>query len=323
MLLIIAETSPANGLFSLQKAFQLASITCNKKDISFVVEESKDTPSFFVGKGFNFSINTEPRKIFKADISLVLFFKDKLSGKDKKILARAKKKGIPTAKLSYMGANPENTNIVIDPSATSYISSDEGRKILSGPEYSILHNKYIHFHTMKKKYNKKLRNILLSPGDEFPYRELRKLTETFISNNYNVKLIPGKNFKRFNRKTLKRIYPSLKIAGTPESSARSYFEADLAIIDPEFSAARASATGTPAIYLPQNKNGDLTASYYEENGAGVIFKRWKKENYSEMIELLKFFSLEKREESGRAGKSIVDGKGIFRIAEVLKTFLNS
>lgn len=323
MLLIIAETSPVNGLFSLQKAFQLASITCNKKDTSFIVEESRDAASFFIGKGFSFSINSEPRKIFKEDVSLVLFFKDKLSGKDKKILARAKKKGIPTAKLSYMGANPEDNDIIIDPSSISYISSNEEKKILSGPEYSILHNKYIHFHTIKKKYNKKLRNILLSPGDEFPYRELRKLTETLISNNFSVKIIPGKNFKRFNRKTLKRIYPSLQISGTPESYARSYFEADLAIIDPEFSAARASATGTPAIYLPQNKSGDLTASYYEEKGAGVTFKRWKKEDYSEMTELIKFFSPEKREEIGRTGKSLVDGNGVYRIAEVLKNLINS
>jgi len=321
MLLIIAETSPANGLFSLQKAFQLASITCNKKDIFFIVEDSKDVSSFFIGKGFNFSINTEPRKIFKEDISLVLFFKDKLSGKDKKILARARKKGIQTAKFSYMGANPEDTDIVIDPSAISYISSKEDKKILSGPEYSILHNKYIHFHSIKKKYSKKSKNILLSPGDTFPYRELRKLTETLVSNSFNVKIIPGKNFKRFNRKTLKRIYPSLQISGTPESYARSYFEADLAIIDPEFSAVKASATGTPAVYLPQNKSGDKTASYYEEKGAGVIFKRWKKDDYSEMIELLKFFSQEKRAEFGRTGKSLVDGNGVYKIAKVLKTFL--
>ncbi len=323
MLLIIAETSPANGLFSLHKAFQLASITCNKKDVSFVVDDCKNVSSYFTGKGFNYSINSEPRKLFKENISLVLFFKDKLSGKDKKILTRAKKKSIPTAKFSYMGANPEDNDIIIDHSPMSYTSSNEEKKILSGPAYSILHNKYIHFHTIKKKYNKKLRNILLSPGDEFPYRELRKLTETLISNNFNVKIIPGKNFKRFNSKTLKRIYPSLKISGTPESYARSFFEADLAIIDPEFSAVKASAAGTPAIYLPQNNNSDLTASHYEEEGAGVIFKRWKNEDYSEILELLKFFSLEQREEMGKTGKTLVDGKGVYRIAEVLNQYLNS
>lgn len=321
MLLIIAEISPKNGSFSLQKAFLLASIICNKKEISFIVEKEKDADSYFTGKGFKYYLDPEPGKIFKEEISAVIFFKDKLSSRDKKILSRAKKKNIPTVKFSYMGENPVDCDVIIDQAL--YGTSEEDKKIFSGPEYTILHNKYIHFFDLKRKYNKRLRNILLSAGDEFPYRELRKLTETLLNHGFKVKIIPGKNFKRFNRKTLKRIYPTLQISGTPESYARSYFESDLAIIDPEHSAVRAAATGTPAIYLPQNDNGNTTAAYFEEKGAGVIFRRWKKEDYSEMIELLKFFSFEKRGEIGTSGKALSDGKGVYRIAEAVKTLINS
>ena len=323
MLLIIAEVSPKNGVFSLKKAFQLAAIICNKKNIAFVVEEDKDAVASFAGKGFKYYINPERRKLFKEKISAILFFKDKLSSKDKKTLSLAGKKNIPAIKFSYMGENPVECNAIIDPSPASYITSDGDKKILSGPEYAVLHNKYIHFHDLNRKYNKTLRNILLSVGDEFPYRELKKLTETLLNHGFKVKIIPGKNFKRFNRKTLKRIYPKIQISGTPESYARSYFESDLAIIDPEHSAIRASAVGTPAIYLPQNTTGNTTASYFEEKGAGVIFRRWKKEDYSEMIELLKFFSLDKRSEIGSTAKTLVDGKGVYRIAEVIKSLLNS
>ena len=134
-----------------------------------------------------------------------------------------------------------------------------------------------------------------------------------------MKIIPGKNFKRFNSKTLKRLYPSLKISGTPESYARSFFEADLVVIDPEFSATRAAAAGTPAIYIPQNEAGDTFATYFEERGAGLTFRRWKKEDYSEILELLKFFSPEKREDIGNSGKKLADGKGVYRIAEILRS----
>ncbi|MEN8221782.1 MAG: hypothetical protein ABFR36_00875 [Acidobacteriota bacterium] len=320
MLLITVDTSPDTGIFSLQKAFLLASLTFNKKEILFNTEGSGKVPALFKGKGFDYVENGDVRKLLKNDISLVIIFKNKLSGKDKKIVSKAKKKKIPIAKFSYMGENPIDTDLIIDPSPFIYNSEGREIKILSGPEYSIVDSKYIHFHEVKRKYNKKLKNILVAAGDSFPYRELRKLTETLINSGYKVKIIPGQNFKRFNRKTLKKIYPSLKISGYPESYARSFFEADLAIIDPEFSAVRASATGTPAIYLPQNDAGDTTASFFEEKGAGLTFRRWKKEDYSEILELLKFFSLEKREDMGNLGKELADGKGVYRLAEILKSF---
>jgi len=195
MFLILAETSPEIGIFSLQNAFLLASLTCIKKEICFAVEKGKNLPSFFTGKGFRYVEDTEPRKIIKEDISSVLFFKDKLSGKDKKILSRAKKKGIPTVKYSYMGENPADCDLIIDPSPAVYTTSEAGRKIMSGPEYWILHNKYIHFHNLKRKTNKKLRNILISAGDEFQYRELRKLTETLINHNFLIKINTPFSFK--------------------------------------------------------------------------------------------------------------------------------
>ncbi len=319
MFLITVDTSPDTGIFNLQKAFLLASLTFNKREILFNTEGSGKVPALLKGKGFKYVDNGDVRKLFKNDISLVIIFKDKLSGKDKKIISKAKKKKIPVVKFSYMGKNRADTDLIIDPSTFKYDSEDREIKILSGPEYSIMNSKYIHFHDVKKKYNKKLRNILLAPGDDFPYKELRKLTEILINHGYMIKIIPGKNFKRFNRKTLKRLYPSLQISGAPESYARSFFKADLSIVDPEFSALRSSATGTPAVYLPQNPAGDTTASYFEEKGAGLVFRRWKKENYSEILELLKFFSPEKREDMGNSGKELVDGKGVYRIAELLRS----
>ncbi len=323
MVLITVDTSRHSGIFSLQKVFQLASLAFNKKNILFNTEGGGKAPALFKGKGFNYIEDGDVRKILKNDLSLIIIFKESLSLKDNKLISKARKKNIPMVRFSYMGKNKTDTELTIDPSPFQYNNGKTENRILSGPEYSIMNSKYIHFHNTKKRYNKKLRNILLAAGDEFPYRELRKLTETLVNNGYQVKIIPGKNFKRFNRKALKKLYPSLKISGTPESHARSFFEADLAIIDPEFSACKASAVGTPAIYIPQNDNGTTIAAYYEEKGSGIIFRRWKKENYSEILELLKFFSPEKREEIGNTGKTIADGKGVYRIAEILKSFLNN
>ena len=319
MLLITAETTPKTGIFSLQKIFQLVSLAVSKKEILFNIEGVGDIPALFKGKGFDFIENGDIKKIFKNNIKLLIIFKDKLSKTDKKLISKAEKKNISVAKFSYMGENRTDTELIIDPSPFNYEKETEGSKILSGPEYSIMNSKYIHFNNLKRNYSKNLRNILLAAGDNFPYRELRKLSETLINMGCLVKIIPGKNFKRFNRKTLKRLYPAIKISGTPDSYARSFFEADLAIIDPEFSALRAAVTGTPAIYLPQNENGEFISSFYEEKGAGLIFRRLKKENYSEILELLKFFSPEKREVIANSGKELVDGKGVYRITEILKS----
>jgi len=322
MLLIIAESSSKNEEYSLGKVLRLASIVSKKSDTHFIIEGSGDIPALFKGTGFKYSVESKPREVFKESISLVVFYKEDFSKSDKKILSYAKKRGITTIKFSYRRLESDNCDIVINPTIFSGLPFQNEQKKISGPEYSILHNKYIHFFNIDRKYKKKLKNTLISIGNEFPYRELRKLSEILLNFNYNVKIIPGKNFKKYNRKTLKRIYPNLKISGTPESYARSFFEADLAICDPVTCADKAAATGTPAIYIPQSDIGKTIAESYEEKGAGIIFKRWRKDNYSEIIELLKFFSLEKRIEIGKIGKTLVDGKGIYRIAELLKIHLN-
>ncbi len=321
MLLIVTEIIPKIGFFSLEKAFQLASLTCKKENILFSIEGNIDLSPYFKGRGYKYLGNTELLKIFKEKVSVVLFFKDIFSEIDKKILSQAKKKGIPTVKYSYFGQSPEDIDVIVDPSPFEYDGQTEERSILSGPEYTILHHKYIHFHNLDRKYKKKLRNILLDPGNRLPYRELRKLTELLLNRGYRVKIIPGKDFEKFNRKTLKRLYPSLKISGTPESYARTYFETDLAIIDPDISSVKAAVTGTPAIYLQGTGNDELTAQYFEENGAGLLFRRWKREDYSEISELLKFFSFEKRKEIGQAGKLLADGKGVYKISKILRSFL--
>ncbi len=322
MLLIIAESSPKSEEYSLKKIFRLASLILEKSDTHFIIEGSGDIPALFKGTGFKYSVKSRPKEIFKEDISLVVFYKENFSKSNKKILSYAKKRDITTVKFSYRQLESFGCDIVISPTIFSGLSSPDEQKKISGPEYSILHNKYIHFFNMERRYKKKLKNILISMGNIFPYGELRKLSEILLNHNYNVKIIPGNNFKKYNRKTLKRLYPKLKISGMPESFARSFFEADLVICDPVTNSDKAAAVGTPAIYYPQNDAGKIIAELYEKRGAGIIFKRWNKENYSEMIGLLQFFSPDKREKMGKMGKTLVDGKGIYRIAEILKIHLN-
>jgi len=318
MILITAESSPAGRDFSLSKALLLASVVTGKKETLFHIEGGGDIPALVKGKGIQVLENSTPGALFRHPVSLVFFFKDKMSGTDKNILTKAQKKKIPVIKFSRMGKHSADADLIIDPTPAEY---EEGQEVLSGPAYSILDGKYIHFHKKEKKYQRGVKKVLLAPGDHLPYRELRKLTETLINHGYRVKLLPGKNFKRFNRKTLKRLYPTLAISGRPVSNARSFYDADLAIIDPADFAVGSAATGTPAVYMPRNETGEALARHFEAQGAGLIFRKWKKENFSEILEILKYFSPEIREKMGKTGKEISDGRGIYRIAEALQPFL--
>ncbi len=321
MLLVRADISPGNKFFRLSRIFQFVSVAWGKEDTLFIVDRDKDAPSPFKGKGFKYISNTEVKRIFNENITLIIFFSEKIAGKDKKLLKKAEKLKIPTAIFSYMGKNPTECDYFIDPTP-DFTDISPGRKgNFTGADYFIMHNKYIHFNGIDKEYGKKIKNILISMGDNFPYRELRNMTETLINIGYGIKIIPGDNFKKFNRKTLKRIYPGLKFTGNPESYARSFYEADLAIITPDESAYRAAATGTPAIYYPVKKDETALAISFEENGAGILFRRRSDKGFSELTELLKFFTQQRRKEIGITGKRYVDGKGIFRLAKILKSSL--
>ena len=120
------------------------------------------------------------------------------------------------------------------------------------------------------------------------------------------------------RKSLKRIYPSIRFVGKTESLARSFYEADLALITGGVAAYEAAATGTPALYFFFNREQEFMADSFVRKGAGIKMSPITGPDKDKIPGVIRSINFENAVSMGRAGKKIVDGKGVNRIIDFLK-----
>lgn len=190
---------------------------------------------------------------------------------------------------------------------------------ISGTEYIVLHNRFIHFNRISKKYKKRVRKIFISLNETFSYREVRNIVDNLIRHGFLLKIDPGKYLKKFNKKTLKRIYPGLKFTGKRDSLARAYFEADISITVPGIRSFESLATGTPSLFIYSGERGKKIAATLESANTGLGIEKEKFLKMANIADIIKEkFSGEKLETAGEEGKKLIDGKGVFRIIEILK-----
>ena len=191
-------------------------------------------------------------------------------------------------------------------------------QVVRPPASALLHHKFRHFNTAKRKYRKKIRNIFINLGDLLPYRDLREIVDTLHRLRFKMKIAPGLNLKKADKRNLMKIYPGIHFCGKSESPARAYFEADLALIPPGEEALEAAAVGTPALYMALDKGQEALADACADLGLGVkvpSLADWSVQSVRDAIAPL---DQETREKMGAAGKALVDGLGVQRFFKVLK-----
>jgi spore coat polysaccharide biosynthesis predicted glycosyltransferase SpsG len=237
---------------------------------------------------------------------------------DKEILNKAKNNNIKIGQITDLGLSKLDVNIIINASINIDDNACEGNKdsCFSGLQYVISHHKFIHFNNVKRKYKKKVRNLLVSLGGGVQYRQLRDLIDTLYRYNYLLKITGGFYLKKSARKILKRLYPKIKFVGNVESLARPLFEADIAVITAGTTSYEAAATGTPAIYFFYNKEQEKIANILEKEGVGIKISSVNKFDKDKLLNVLDDFSLEKRTTMGKRAKELIDGKGVYRIIEL-------
>ena len=133
-----------------------------------------------------------------------------------------------------------------------------------------------------------------------------------------MKIAPGLNLKKADKRNLMKIYPGIHFCGRSESLARAYFEADLALIPP--------GRGSPGSGLRRHAR----PVHVLAQGAGTAGRRLCRPGDRRENSLPgRFFGArrprrhrpldqETREKMGAAGKALVDGLGVQRFFKVLK-----
>ena len=318
MLVFRTGASPQTGFGSLKRSAYLASLLKKHCSLLFFINSDKTAINYIKNKKFKYIIQKDLKKLEKAPIRSIIFDLKHFDHQDITLLQWAKKSSVITAHFTDMGMNQQDADYTIDASIGRRISYKDEKKLFEGPDFRILHTSFRHFNRAKRKYMEMIKNIFICLGGSADYRILRKIIDLLTRHNFNLKIAPGFFLKKSSRKILRRIYPSIRFVGETENLARSFFEADIALITAGTCAYEAASGGTPALYLYKNKEQEFTANSFEKNGAGLKLSKIDEFQNSDVIEKINQISLKQRIEMGKKGKMLVDGMGVYRVIDFLK-----
>lgn len=315
MLIFRTDASEKTGFGHLKRSVYLASLLRKKTGSLFCVNNNKAVNRFLEERHTPYCWTKELENLQKTptEIKGVVFDLREFSVQDIEFVRWAKANHIHTIQVTDLGLSRQPVDYIIDASIEKLFPYDEEGHVLSGPEYTLLHHKYRHFNKVARKYRKHIKNIFISLGGGVEYRQLRNLIDILDRHRYNIKAAVGFTMKKAGRKSLARLYPRPRFVGKTDSLARSFFEADAAIITAGTAAAEAAAVGTPALYLYYHGEQKFIAETFQKHGAGLEIANIDDISEEKLIALLNSLTWEKRITMGNKGKQLVDGSGAARI----------
>jgi spore coat polysaccharide biosynthesis predicted glycosyltransferase SpsG len=318
MIIFRVDISPQTGLQHLRRCAYLAALLKKNNGVLICSREDKKAAKFLAEKGIRAEMGKEQYAVDIAKAKAVIFDLYHFSAPDSALLEKAKKAGVKTIQIVSAGGARQPADILVQPLAEVESQTAARQTVLSGPSYALLHHKFRHFNQAKRKYHKNIKNIFINLGDQVPYRNLRQTIDTLHRLHLRMKIAPGLNLKKADKRNLMKIYPGIHFCGRSESPARAYFEADLALVPAGEAALEAAAVGTPALYFCQEPGQEALASVWAEHQAGLKFSKLETLTIDSFRDMLVPLTPEHREAMGAAGRKLVDGLGMQRFFKILK-----
>jgi len=318
MIVFRTDLAPQTGLRPLRRCAWLAALLKKNNPVRICSREDKKTAKFLAEQNIPVVLSKDPGSLDLAGVKAVLFDLDHFSPADSALLEKAKNTGVKTIQIVSAGGARQAADILVQPLLEREDQDAAAQVVISGPTYALLHHKFRHFNQAKRKYRKNVKNIFINLGDLFAYRSLREIVDTLHRLRFRMKIAPGLNLKKFDKRNLMKIYPGIHFCGRSESPARAYFEADLALVPAGEEILEAAAVGTPALYFFQDPGQETLAAAWTDRQAGLKFGKLEDLTTDSFREIVAPLTLERRQQMGEASKKLVDGLGVQRFFKVLK-----
>jgi len=319
MIVFRADLAPQTGLRPLRRCAWLAALLKKNNPVRICSREEKKTAKFLASQSIPFTLGKDPDAMDLDGVKAVVFNLPHFFVAENSLMEKARRTGVKTIQIiSAAGAIRQPVDILVQPLIETETRTEDGQIVLSGPAYALLHHKFRHFQKARRKYRKNIKNIFISLGDLLAYRDLRRLVDTLHRLRFKMKIAPGLNLKKADKRNLMKIYPGSHFCGRSESPARAYFEADLALVPAGEEILEAAAAGTPAIYFCQDPAQEALAASWAEHQAGLAFGKLEALTLDSFRDAIAPLDLERREAMAAAGKKLVDGLGVQRFFKVLK-----
>ncbi len=178
-----------------------------------------------------------------------------------------------------------------------------------GGRFQILSPRFRHFHNLEKEIRVKGKKVLVALSTKASFQEVEKAISAVEEEGLFPVLAPHFELPRPWLSSLRKAHPRLKILGPVQDLARAMWKVDLALISGFLKPFEAAAVGTPAVYWKE----DEVSLSFQAQGLGYIYRPG-------ILKSL-YGDPSRREDLSRAGKEAVDGLGLYRTAQLIRSLL--
>ncbi|MBT5959131.1 MAG: hypothetical protein HOG63_11210, partial [Nitrospina sp.] len=196
---------------------------------------------------------------------------------------------------------------------------------LFGNNYVVLAEEFETYHSKPRVFKNTIESVLVTFGGTDPHSLTPTLAEKLlhIQPGLSITLLAGPGNENIPAlKDLKSKYAKVRLLESTSEMAQTLFDHSAVFCSGGVTLHEAMAVGTPAFVINQVAHQSEKADRAEKQGAAMNLGVAESWNENRLPEILKS-SPDTLEKMSQAGKSLIDGKGLQRVAGAIDHFLKA
>jgi len=325
---ILCKTGFSTGMGHVYRQARLGKLLRSRgMDIQFFITDHPPSIKLLHGeKFFPKTVGEEEELLRRMDTNFDLVILD-IQDTKKEFISALRKRSRKVMSFEDLGEGKNLVDLLVDcniePGEAQGVP--QGVATLFGLPYSVLAEEFGLYHQRKKVFSKILKSLLVTMGGTDPNNLTLKLAKYFLQLNKQpiITFVVGPGFKGTEiLKDLTAPMPSFQILSNAGNMAELLFNHEAVFCSGGVTLHESLAVGTPAFVINQVVPQQEKCRPLEKLGAAVdlgLAKDFDPKKISHILDVTQ----DQLETMSRKGKELVDGKGIYRVADEISTLISS
>ena len=226
----------------------------------------------------------------------------------------------PVVSFEDLGEGRNHVDLLIDCNLGEENSVGLPVQTLFGYPYSVLAPEFETLHSKKRELNGPIESVLITLGGTDPHSLTSLIADKLLQlqPNLSIALLAGPGCKNIPAlKNLENQNETVKLLESTSQMAQTLFDHSAVFCAGGITLHEAMAVGTPAFVINQVSHQVEKADRAEKQGAAMNLGMAESWNESRLPEILESRP-ETLEKMSLAGKNLIDGKGLKRVADAIE-----
>ncbi|MBC8286705.1 MAG: hypothetical protein H8E42_04435 [Nitrospinae bacterium] len=310
---IFCKASFSHGMGHLVRQSHIAKTLRDRgNDISFFIPDYSPAQIWLDRYGLPHQTSNDAEEI-SGDI-VILDMQDTTTAFIKKL--RQNKNAVVS--FEDLGEGRNHVDLLIDCNLDKEKST--GLPALFGHNYAVLAEEFETCHSKKRAFKKSIESVLITFGGTDPHGLTPALAKKLlrVQPNLSITLLAGPGSKNISAlKDLASKNEKVKLLESTSEMAQTLFTHDAVFCGGGITLHEAMAVGTPAFVINQVAHQAIKTDRAEKHGAAMnlgMADSWDENRLPEILQS----GAETREKMSQAGKKLIDGKGLKRVADAIE-----